>query len=231
VNVSVERVAMLPFTREEFVALFAQYNLAVWPVQVLAYVLGIAMVASIWWRPRAADRFVACGLAAMWLWTGIAYQWMHFAAINPAAFGFAALFVLQGILFIVAAARGTLHFGVPDNALAWAGVALVFYAAVLYPLLGRLAGHEYPALPMFGIAPCPVVIFTFGLLLMATTRVSRWLLVAPVAWSLIGGSAAFLLRIPQDWLLLFSGLAVPIIVLQERRAARAGAPTFGVHRR
>jgi len=86
-------------------------------------------------------------------------------------------------------------------------------------------------LPMFGIAPCPVVIFTFGLLLMATTRVSRWLLVAPVAWSLIGGSAAFLLRIPQDWLLLFSGLAVPIIVLQERRAARAGAPTFGVHRR
>jgi hypothetical protein len=219
---------MLPFTREEFIALFTQYNLAVWPVQVLAYVLGIAMVASLWWRSRTADRFVAGGLAAMWLWTGIAYQWMHFAAINPAAFGFAVLFVLQGLLFIVAAARGTLRFGVPDKTSAWVGAALVLYAAMLYPLLGRLAGHAYPAMPMFGIAPCPVVIFTFGFLLLATTHVPRWLLVVPVVWSLIGGSAAFLLGIPQDWLLLFSGLAVPIIVLQERRAARSDRPTFAV---
>ena len=49
---------MLPFTREAFVALFAQYNLAVWPIQVLAYVLGIAMVAGLWWRSRTVDRFV-----------------------------------------------------------------------------------------------------------------------------------------------------------------------------
>jgi len=221
---------VLPFTREAFVALFAQYNLAVWPIQILAYVLGIAMVASLWWRSRTVDRFVAGGLAAMWLWTGIAYHWMHFAAINPAAFGFATLFVLQGVLFIVAAARGTLHFGVPDKASAWAGVSLVLYASILYPLVGRLAGDEYPAMPMFGIAPCPVVIFTFGLLLLATTHVSRWLLVVPVAWSLIGGSAAFLLRIPQDWLLLFSGLAVPIIVLHEHRAARADMPTIAAGR-
>ncbi|CAG1019127.1 hypothetical protein BURC_03983 [Burkholderiaceae bacterium] len=45
------------------------------------------------------------------LWTGIAYQGMQFAAINPAAFGFAALFVMQGVLFSVAAVRGTLRFG------------------------------------------------------------------------------------------------------------------------
>ncbi|CAG1019128.1 hypothetical protein BURC_03984 [Burkholderiaceae bacterium] len=37
---------MLPFTREEFVGVFIEYNLAVWPVQILAYVLGIAMLAS-----------------------------------------------------------------------------------------------------------------------------------------------------------------------------------------
>ena len=98
---------MLPFTREEFIGLFAQYNLAVWPVQILAYVLGIAMVASLWRPSRTADRLIAGGLAAMWLWTGIAYQWMHFAAINPAALGFGAMFVLQGVLFSVAAACGT----------------------------------------------------------------------------------------------------------------------------
>jgi hypothetical protein len=211
---------MLPFSRTEFIEVFAQYNLAIWPAQILAYALGIAMVASLWRRSRASDIFISGGLAAMWLWTGIAYQWMHFASINPAAIGFGAMFVLQGVLFAFAAGRKTLHFESPSRNSAWAGMALVIYAAVLYPLLGWLAGHEYPAMPMFGIAPCPVVIFTFGMLLLATSHVSRWLLIVPAAWSLIGGSAAFLLGIPQDWLLLFSGLTVLVIVLQERRTTR-----------
>ena len=215
---------MLPFTREEFFTLFAQYNTAVWPIQIVAYVLGGAMVAALGWPSRTADRFVSGGLAAMWLWTGVAYQWMHFSAINPAAIGFAALFVLQGVLFIVAAVRGTLNFAKPARASAWGGLALVVYAALMYPLLAPLAGHQYPAMPMFGIAPCPVVIFTFGFLLLTTTHVSQWLLVVPVAWSLIGGSAAFLLGIPPDWLLLFSGLAAPFIVVRERRASRARIP-------
>lgn len=208
---------MLPFSRSEFVEVFAQYNLAIWPMQVLAYALGAAMVASLWRRSRISGIFIAGGLAAMWLWTGIAYQWMHFAAINRAAIAFGAMFVLQGIALAVAAGRGKLRFQPPSSASAWLGMALVIYAAVLYPIFGWLAGDAYPAMPMFGVAPCPVVIFTFGMLLLATSHVSRWLLVIPVAWSLIGGSAALLLGIAQDWLLLFSGLSVLVIVWRERR--------------
>lgn len=208
---------MLPFSRSEFIEVFAQYNLAIWPMQVLAYALGAAMVASLWRGSRSSGIFIAGGLAAMWLWTGVVYQWMHFAAINRAAIAFGALFVLQGIALAVAAARGKLRFQPPSSASGWLGVALVIYAAVLYPIVGWLAGDAYPAMPMFGVAPCPVVIFTFGMLLLATSHVSRWLLVVPVAWSLIGGSAAFLLGIAQDWLLLFSGLSVLVIVWRERR--------------
>jgi hypothetical protein len=211
---------MLPFTREEFVVLFEKYNDAVWPVQVLAYLLGLAILAMVLRPSRAGDRFVAAGLAAMWLWTGIAYQWLQFSTINPAAYGFATLFVLQGVLFSVAAARGTLRFAASAKPIAWVGMAFVAYAMLLYPLIGLLAGHHYPALPMFGIAPCPVVIFTFGLLMMATAHVSRWRLGVPLAWSLVGGSAAALLGVPQDWFLLFSGLAVPMMVMCERRAGR-----------
>ena len=40
---------------------------------------------------------------------------------------------------------------------------------------------------------------------------SRSLLVIPVVWSLVGGSAAFLLDMPQDWPLLASGLAILLI--------------------
>lgn len=208
---------MLPFSRSEFVAVFAHYNLAIWPMQVLAYALGTAMVASLWRRSRISGTFIAGGLAAMWLWTGIVYHWMHFASINRAALGFGAMFVLQGILLTAAAGRGKLQFQPPSTASAWLGVALVIYAAALYPIFGWLAGDAYPAMPMFGVTPCPVVIFTFGMLLLATSHVSRWLLVIPVVWSLIGGSAAFLLGMAQDWLLLFSGLSALVIAWRERR--------------
>ncbi|HEU0202545.1 MAG TPA: DUF6064 family protein [Burkholderiaceae bacterium] len=209
---------MLPFTHDQFVAVFAEYNLAVWPAQIVAYVLGIAAVVLLLRRARAADRVIGGTLAAMWLWTGIAYHWLYFSPINQAAVVFGALFMLQGlILFYVAVLGNALRFGVAGGVAAWFGWAFVVYAAVLYPLLGLWAGHEYPAMPMFGITPCPVTIFTFGLLLLTTAPVPRWVLVIPFAWSIIGGSAAFLLGVPQDWLLLVSGvITVPLIVLRDR---------------
>jgi hypothetical protein len=78
-------------------------------------------------------------------------------------------------------------------------------------------GSGYPAMPMFGIAPCPVTIFTFGVLMLARGHVQLWLLAVPVTWSLIGGTAAFLLRVPQDGFLLVSGLvSVPALLMRER---------------
>ena len=72
---------------------------------------------------------------------------------------------------------------------------------------------------MFGVTPCPVTIFTFGMLLLTVRPVPRWLFVIPFIWSLIGGSAAILLQVPQDWLLLASGfIALPLMVLRDRQA-------------
>lgn len=71
---------------------------------------------------------------------------------------------------------------------------------------------------MFGVTPCPVTIFSFGMLLPAIRPIPRLVLDIPLVWSPIGGSAAILFRIPQDWVLLVSGLtSVPLIVLSERR--------------
>lgn len=205
---------MLPFTREQFLAVFAGYNEAVWPAQLAAYAIGASILAGLWWRGgRAASGAIAVGLAAMWLWTGIAYHIVHFARINPAAYLFGALFVLQGLLLLVVAASGRVAFSPRTGVRAWTGWALVVYAMVLYPLAGWMAGEAYPELPMFGITPCPLTLFTFGILLFAAQRVPWWLPAIPLLWSLVGGTAAFLLAIPQDWVLLFSGLAVVPMVL------------------
>jgi hypothetical protein len=58
---------------------------------------------------------------------------------------------------------------------------------------------------------------------MTTGRFSYWLLVIPFIWSVIGGSAAILLDVRQDWLLLFSGfISVSIIVAGDRQARAVG---------
>lgn len=208
---------MLPFTRGQFFALFGAYNDAVWPVQIVAYLLGMVMVGMVVRPSRAGNRLIGMGLALMWAWTGIAYHGLFFSTINKAALLFGVLFVVQGgLLFYMAVLRGRMDFGTSGRPAAWLGWAFVIYAVVLYPLLGMWAGHRYPEMPMFGVTPCPVTIFTFGLLLLTTTPVSRWLLIIPLFWSLLGGSAAALLGVTQDWLLLLSGIAVPLIVLRDR---------------
>jgi hypothetical protein len=208
---------MLPFTREQFISVFVEYNLSVWPLQFVAYLIGLAMVAMLLRPTSVSDRIIAGGLAAMWFWTGVSYHGVYFSPINEAAILFGALFALQGALFVyVGIVRGALRFGLPNTATGWLGGSLVVYSAAVYPLIGIWVGHGYPEMPMFGVTPCPVTIFTFGFLLLTTAPVSRWLLAIPFAWTLVGGSAAFLLGIPQDWLLLFTGLiAVPLLVLRD----------------
>ena len=208
---------MLPFTREHFLSNFVTYNEAIWPAQIVAYTLGLAAVVLL--LRRTADRTIAGILAAMWIWTGVGYHGLHFSQINRMALAFAALFVVQGAAIAYAGiARERLRFGIVTGLVAWVGIAFVAYSAVLYPLLGTLTGHAYPEMPMFGVTPCPVTIFTFGMFLLTNGHMSYWLLVIPFIWSLIGGSAAFLLAIPQDWLLLASGMiTLLLMVMQDRK--------------
>lgn len=157
----------------------------------------------------------------MWAWTGVAYHGLFFASINKAAIGFAAIFLLQAALFAHAAmVRGDLRFAPARGTAGILGWSLAAYAALLYPLIGIWTGHHISELPMFGITPCPVTLFTLGILLLAQPSVPRRLLAIPFAWALVGGSAAFLLDVPRDWPLLFSSGVVVFLLLRGRRRAR-----------
>jgi hypothetical protein len=54
--------------------------------------------------------------------------------------------------------------------------------------------------------PCPTTIFTFGLLLRSGRSVPLYVLPVPIAWSLLGFSAAYSLGIWEDVGLLLAGL-------------------------
>ena len=213
---------MLPFTPEQFRSVFADYNAAIWPAQIAAYLLGGAAVALLVRKAQGADRIIAGILALMWLWTGIAYHGLWFSSINNAAWIFAVLFILQGCYLLYAGVyRRQIRFGLRPGLLTVIGGAFVAYAAMIYPAIGTAIGHGWPEMPMFGVTPCPVTIFTFGLFLLTVRPVPLRLLAIPFIWSLIGGSAAILLQVPQDWLLLASGaITVALLVFRDRQTVQ-----------
>lgn len=202
---------MLPFDRDQFLNLFADYNISIHPAGVVAYALGCAAVVMIFFAGRRRGLFICLILSVMWIWTGFVYHGLFFTRINPAAVLFAILFVLQGLLFIRAGIKAKdISFGPARDVLSLFGAFLILYAMLIYPVAGMLHGERYPAAPMFGVTPCPVTLFTFGFLFMADPPFPKGLAVVPFLWTAVGGSAAILLNMPQDWLLL---ALLPVAVL------------------
>lgn len=208
----------LPFTEAEFFEVFAAYNQAIWPFQLVLTAAAVAMVMLVLAAPARAGRVVSLGLAALWMWMALGYHLAYFWSINPAAPVFAAIslgaagaFLWQGIL------RQSLRFRPGMNATKSLGLVVTIFALAGYPVVCELLGQHYPAAPSFGL-PCPTTIFTFGVLLMAVRPVPGWVLAGPIAWALIGSGAAFLLGVPQDLVLLLMAALGGYMLWRDRSA-------------
>ena len=91
---------MLPFTPDQFLSVFVKYNTAIWPIQIVAYLLGGIAAALLFRKPTGGDRVIAGVLAAMWLWTAIFYHALFFADNTRMVYGDAqkvAAGLIQGI--------------------------------------------------------------------------------------------------------------------------------------
>jgi hypothetical protein len=192
----------LPFSPDAFFDVFARYNLALWPVvRTLWLVAAAVLVAVAGGPPRVVtDRLAALLLVVLWLWSGAVYHALYFTAINPAAWVFAAFFVLEaGLLAWFGLLRNQLTFGSASPRVQGLGIALALYG-LAYPVVNLALGHPYPTTPTFGV-PCPTTLFTVGLLL-TCHRPPVAVTLIPVLWSVIAGSAALSLGVPADLVLL-----------------------------
>ncbi|MGH8732319.1 MAG: DUF6064 family protein [Burkholderiales bacterium] len=186
----------LPFTRPQFFEAFASYNEDVMPLQVALVV-----------RRPDSDRVISAILAGLWAWMAIVYHLLYFREINPAATLFGAAFLAAAAIFAwTGVVRRRLVFDCESRARRITGHALIAYALVGYPLLSAMLGREFPEMPTFGL-PCPTTIFTLGMLAFLSAPFPRYAFAIPIAWSLIGAQAAFLLGVYEDLGLLAAGLA------------------------
>jgi hypothetical protein len=191
----------LPFTRDEFLDVFAVYNTHLWPAAALLWLATVAVVVVFARAARPPRRLMSALLAFHWAWAGVVYHAVLFTAINPAAWLFAGLFVAEAFAF--AWWGTTLEFsrgGSIGQTISW---TLIVYA-LLYPAVAWASGPAYPRLPTFGV-PCPTTILTAGLLLAADPPLPAGMTAIPIVWTAVGGSAAFLFGIHADLILPVAG--------------------------
>ena len=210
-----------PFSAEQFFGVFVRYNEAVWPLQILLVTAAIVLVIVALAAPRRS-RVVVAGLAALWAYSALAYHVAFFAALTPAAWLFAALFLVEAaVLAWHGLHTRRLHLAVPpDSTARIVGSALILYALVGYPTLAQVAGQQYPAVPTFGV-PCPTTIFTLGVLMWCLRPVPWSVLVVPVAWSAIATVAAIAFDVVEDFALpVAAALAVAVLARPSRRGSQ-----------
>ena len=213
----------LPFSVEQFYDVFRAYNTALWPAQVFLLVLALAAVSLVPVRQPWSGMAISAILALLWVWLGLAYHIAFFAAINPAAYGFAALSLTGGLVFCwQGVVRRRLEFRWSPGARAYVGLSLIVFATIVYPAWSVYAGHSYPAMPTFGL-PCPTTIFTIGLMSFMVAPYPRSPLVVPVMWCFVGGQAVFLLGVPPDSGLIAAGV-MGIVLLWRSKGVGEQAP-------
>ncbi len=225
-----EHVMNVPFTAEQFFDILRIYNVGVYPMQWVLLGLAIVAFGLQLMRSEVRHRMISSILAFYWVWMAVAYHLKYFVYINPAAKVFGALFLIEAVLLIwKGVIAGRLRFGYPGGARFYAGIILILYALAVYPLLGKLFGHEFPSSPTFGL-PCPTTIFTIGIFCLTVESLSRLVLIVPIIWSAIGSIAAFRFGVFEDLGLLAAGIIAVLLLcvpLKRKHSSRVGSEIPG----
>jgi len=194
------------------------YNIVTWPMVLVTYLLGaIALVLAVK-KTKYSNRTISGILALLWLWSGIVpcvtfFAWMFRAGDIWYLFGL--ILVVGGVLFLsFGVIRSSLSFKFTGDSYNIFGAAMVVYSMLIYPIIGSLTERGYPAYPIFGTFPCPVTIFTFGLLLWADRKVPKIVTAMPLVWALTGVLWAFMYLIWADVGLIILGIVGFVTILR-----------------
>lgn len=196
------------FTRDEFLGVFTDYNLTLWPApEVLGLVAFIAVCLALY--PGEQRDRVACALmAVLWAWAGLIYNGGFLTKLTPLGYFFGALCCVQAVFLLsLGVVRREVHFWINTGPRHLAGILLIFYALVAYPAMAALLDHAHPTSPSFGV-PTPVTIFTLGMLLLTRAPYARILFVVPLMWVVIGSWIALQLHLREDLALVVAGALV-----------------------
>lgn len=206
----------IPFTPEQFFEIIEKYNLAIFPVQLIILVLGILSVIILHSKIKSKNKLIGGFLGVLWLWTGIAYHFAFFTEINKAAYLFGGLFVLQGLIFFIETfSRKKLEFEFNGKIMDYIAHFFILFGIVIYPALIYFLESSLVRTITLGL-PCPSTILTFGFLILTNTKFSKYIMIIPALWTIVGTSAALIFGVYPDYFMPVSAL-IAMIYLTVRK--------------
>jgi tetratricopeptide (TPR) repeat protein len=147
---------------------------------VLPYLLALLAAGLLPIKTRRAYLGVSLSLALLWGWLA----WQAWSASSSP--GWAVFAGLEAMVLVGLAVGGKLEFGARSGPWAVTGTALLVYALLIFPFLGRFLALE----PFGGSAAgaaLPAVLFTGGVLLFTLEPIAAAAFAMPLAWALVGG--------------------------------------------
>lgn len=223
--------SFLLFSPRTYFRLHELYNADVWPSQLVAFALGVAILflarrAGAGWHGRVIAAILAIG----WLWVAWAFHLRRYATINWAATYFAAAFAIQALLLVwTGVIRGRLTFA-SGPLTRQAGFHLVLFALVVQPAIGPLLGRSWAASEVFGIAPDPTAVGTLGFLLLVKAPASWTLMAIPLLWCVVSGAFQWTMRSPDAWVMPAIALLVLVSIAVKSKRPENSGPAVSTRR-
>jgi hypothetical protein len=206
-----------PFTTEQFFQVFEQYNLSIFPAQILILVLGLTALLLLHAKHPIRNKTIGVLLGLLWFWMGAVYHIGFFSSINKAAYAFGGLFILQGLLISYETfARGKLEFRFKGRFMDYLGYFFILYGLIIYPAISVSLEQSLSRTIALGL-PCPSTILTFGFLMVTDKKLSKYLLIIPSLWAVIGLGAALNFGVYQDFMMILAAILADILLIRRKK--------------
>ncbi len=157
----------LPFSPGAYWALFALENRALWPVGLVAWLAGAAAFAALVAGRALPGRWIALGLAVLWVHLGWSFVAGRYGALNWAGERLAWAFYAEAALLAGLGLAGRFDLAARAGPAGWTGLALLAAGLFLWPAFAILDGRPAEQAEAFGLAPDPTAAATLGLLVLA----------------------------------------------------------------
>ncbi len=204
-----------PFSTEQFFDVIEKYNANVFPMQFIFLIAGLILLWVILTRKNQSTRLPGIFIGTLWLWIGIVYHILFFTSINTAAFIFGGLFILQGLFMLYETFfRSRMNRKTSNITSAFTGYFLIIYGLIVYPVVSLFTEGFFTTISI-GL-PCPTTIITFGVLLVFSDKLPRYLLVIPTLWSLLGISAALNFGVYQDFVMVAAAIVANFLLFRQK---------------
>jgi hypothetical protein len=203
---------MLSFSIAEFLLVLESYNLAIWPLQIFAYILIIIVLFFSFKSTNYSHKIVLSVLSFLWLFNGIVFSYLFWAPSHIFGYIFGICCVLQGILFLHSIKRSDIIIGYANKTFTIIGILFVIYATIGYQIFGYYLGHIYPMFFPVGLVPCPTTILTFGIFLIINNISIKYYII-PLIISL-GGFLAAYNGIYEDVGLIITGILGTVLLMR-----------------